>query len=195
MIEDNEPEPVILISGDELNITEIGARDTNQMIKETIDSAGRPDLYKNEDSWLHMAGYVFTKNFAARDNLIGCLERGTNTIVVINRLLKKHIPDGKKDNNTGRDFLLELNRNFTNMKLYSFKSEHGNGELHAKTIIANRNRAIIGSANFSVGGTDKNYELGLQVIGQTAYDLATIVDSIANNSNLCTLITEKNESE
>ena len=93
------------------------------------------------------------------DNLVECIKRGTKTRIVINRLLKKHIPKWKEDNNTGRDVLLKLNREYTNVQLYSFKSNEGDGDLHAKTIIANRSRAIVGSANFSVGGLDKNYEL------------------------------------
>jgi cardiolipin synthase len=183
-------EPIILITGTEINITNVGARDTNTAITDTINSAGS---VKGEDSWLHMAGYVFTKDFAAMDDLKECIGRGTKTRIVINRLLKKHVKDGQKDNNTGRDVLLQLNRDYTNVELYSFKSNSGDGDLHAKTIIANRSRAVVGSANFSVGGLDKNYELGLYVTGDTAFKLASFVDSIASNSNLCTLITEKNE--
>tara|TARA_Y100000590_G_C15743067_1_gene1020976 strand:- start:96 stop:674 length:579 start_codon:yes stop_codon:yes gene_type:complete len=185
-------EPIILITGPEFKNTDIGARDTNAAITDTINSAGSEE---GEDGWLHIAGYVFTKDFAAMDELVECIKRGTKTRIVINRLLKKHVPDGKKDNNTGRDMLLKLNRDYTNVELYSFKSSSGDGDLHAKTIVANRNRAVVGSANFSVGGLDKNYELGLYVTGNTAYNLALFVDSIANNSNLCTPITKKNELE
>ena len=190
MTDNQLQEPIILITGPEFRNTDVGARDTNATITDTINSAGSAE---REDSWLHIAGYVFTKDFAALNELTECIKRGTKTRIVINRLLKKHVKDGQKDNNTGRDVLLQLNRDYTNVQLYSFKSNSGDGDLHAKTIIANRSRAVVGSANFSVGGLDKNYELGLYVTGDTAFKLASFVDSIASNSNLCTLITEKNE--
>ena len=192
MTDNQLQEPIILITGPEFRNTDVGARDTNAAITDTIISAGSVE---GEDSWLHIAGYVFTKDFAAMNNLVECIRKGTKTRIVINRLLKKHVPDGKKDNNTGRDILLQLNRDYTNVELYSFKSNSGDGDLHAKTIVANRRRAVVGSANFSIGGLDRNYELGLYVTGNTAFNLASFVDSIAKNPNLCTLITEKNELE
>ena len=189
MSENNIQAPSILITGTELNFRDISARDTNQVIKETIDSARSE---KQESAWFHMLGFIFTKDFAALQNLKDCLARGTKTKIIINKLLKSDLKSGEKDFNTGRDILYELNRDYDNLELFSFKSKLGDGDLHAKTIVANRSRAIVGSANFSVGGLDKNYELGLYVTGHTAYDLAGIIDSIASNSSLCTKI-KKNQ--
>lgn len=54
------------------------------------------------------------------------------------------------------------------------QSSHGNSPLvHAKVAVADRRIAYLGSANFTAGGTDLNYETGLIVRGRQAEQLAT----------------------
>ena len=59
-----------MITGPEFRNTDVGARDTNATITDTINSAGSAE---GEDSWLHIAGYVFTKDFAAINELTECI--------------------------------------------------------------------------------------------------------------------------
>jgi len=51
-------------------------------------------------------------------------------------------------------------------------------QLHAKIIVADRKKAIVGSANLSWGGMYSNYEIGLLIEGEAAWKLAEIVDTL-----------------
>ena len=51
--------------------------------------------------------------------------------------------------------------------------------LHAKVIVADRKKAILGSANFSWGGMSSHYEIGVLVEGKDARTLSELVDEIA----------------
>lgn len=51
--------------------------------------------------------------------------------------------------------------------------------LHAKVIVADRKKAILGSANFSWGGMSSHYEIGVLIEGKDARTLSELVDEIA----------------
>jgi len=48
--------------------------------------------------------------------------------------------------------------------------------LHAKVIISDRCKAIIGSANFTWPGLTKNYEIGVYLEGPEVWNLSTLID-------------------
>jgi phosphatidylserine/phosphatidylglycerophosphate/cardiolipin synthase-like enzyme len=52
--------------------------------------------------------------------------------------------------------------------------------LHAKVIVADRKKAILGSANFSWGGMSSHYEIGVLLEGKDAWTLSELVDEIAS---------------
>ena len=56
--------------------------------------------------------------------------------------------------------------------------------LHAKVVIADRNVAVIGSANFTAGGFENNYEVGVLLKGKEVRTLASIIDKIAESPTL-----------
>ncbi len=56
-----------------------------------------------------------------------------------------------------------------------------NQMLHAKVIVADRKKAVLGSANFSWGGMSAHYEIGVLLEGKDAWTLSKLVDEVANS--------------
>lgn len=50
--------------------------------------------------------------------------------------------------------------------------------MHAKTIVADRQRALIGSANFTAGGFHRNIELGVEVGGSVPAEVVRLVERL-----------------
>lgn len=53
--------------------------------------------------------------------------------------------------------------------------------LHAKVVVVDREKALLGSANFSWGGMSAHYEVGVFLEGTEAYTLSKLVDDVANS--------------
>lgn len=51
--------------------------------------------------------------------------------------------------------------------------------VHAKVLVADRERAIIGSANLTWGGLVDNHEIGVLIEGEEAWDIARMVDALS----------------
>lgn len=77
-----------------------------------------------------------------------------------------------------RNELNSLASSFTHVKIIDF-SRINNQQLHAKILVVDRKKAVIGSANFSWGGMYANYEVGLFVEGEIAWELAGIIDALS----------------
>jgi phosphatidylserine/phosphatidylglycerophosphate/cardiolipin synthase-like enzyme len=54
--------------------------------------------------------------------------------------------------------------------------------LHAKVIVVDREKAVVGSANFSYGGMASHYEVGVYVDGDEAETLAKMIESVADST-------------
>lgn len=50
--------------------------------------------------------------------------------------------------------------------------------LHAKVIVADRKKALVGSANLSWSGLMNNIEIGVLIEGMTSWDLASLIDRL-----------------
>lgn len=171
--------PKILATGNELIRT--GNRSTESVIE---------DLIKNADDTIHIMAYLISEHATKFLNLIEqCLIRGVAITVVINDLYStKEKKDKKKKI---RNILLLLNDDYDTLTLADFNNSRG-GELHAKIIVVDRETAVFGSANFSFGGMSKNYELGIQIEGDPAWQLAKAITNISKNKKLCRII-QKNQ--
>jgi len=53
--------------------------------------------------------------------------------------------------------------------------------LHAKVVVVDREKAVLGSANFSWGGMSAHYEVGVLLEGPEAWTLSKLVDDVANS--------------
>lgn len=50
--------------------------------------------------------------------------------------------------------------------------------MHGKVLVADRARALLGSANFSAGGLSSNFEFGARIEGSFAVDIHRVVDRL-----------------
>ena len=72
--------------------------------------------------------------------------------------------------------LEKLSTEYPHMRIYDF--QHEIEDLHMKVIIADRRRAIIGSANLTWKGMVENLELGVFIEGGLAENVSRIIDEI-----------------
>lgn len=154
----------ILATGKDILID--GVRGTESAIR---------DIIRGADSEIHIMAYVISKHATwLLDDLQDALERGITTTMVINCLQTQDPPV--------RDLLREWNRAHPHFALcdYDVKGR----SVHAKAVVADRNLAVIGSANFSWHGMAANCEIGVLLEGKEAWLLSKIVDRVARQPSV-----------
>ncbi len=111
-------------------------------------------------------GFAFTDGWL-RDLLVERAHAGVAVTVV-----------GDRKNRVAR----ALHRDWpAGLPLAAFEDVDGMDEyrsLHAKVIVADRERAVIGSANFTLGGLERNLELGVRVEGETAERIVRTIEGL-----------------
>lgn len=141
--------------------TKHGVRGTGPVVEELIASAS------NE---LHMMAYVITPHARRILRLIEeALEGGVKVTIVANRL--------EEQDERVQARLRRLSKAHRHLHVADFRLLRG--ELHAKVVVADRMRAVIGSANFSFGGMANNYEIGVRIEGKEAWQISKLIDSLA----------------
>ncbi len=140
-----------------------GVRGTGPVIEE---------LMENIDNELHILAYVISEH---AEKFLGLIERalesGIKTTLVINNL--------QKQDTYVRDKLLKWKSKFRYFNLVDFNRKEKT--LHAKVVVVDREKAVVGSANFSWGGMSGNYEIGILLEGREAWTLSKLVDDVANS--------------
>jgi phosphatidylserine/phosphatidylglycerophosphate/cardiolipin synthase-like enzyme len=142
----------------------LGVRSVEPVVEELLRGAKRE---------IHLAAYLFTPEATGLINLLeAAADRGVRQMIVVNRLSSQDA--------TVRSRLTELASNFADVDLrdYSLKKS----QLHAKVVVADRSRALVGSANFTWGGMVSNYELGVLVEGELCWQLAHVIDVVARKA-------------
>jgi cardiolipin synthase len=137
-----------------------GIRGIEPVIQELILSA-RKDV--------HILAYLFTPQATKFIDLLEqAAERSVEVKILVNRF----------ENQDARiqSRLRAVERQRT-VKLGTLGGEDGR-QLHAKVVVADRRRAVIGSANFSWGGMVVNYEVGVLIEGQQAWKMAKLIDEL-----------------
>ncbi len=128
------------------------------------------ELIREADNEIQILAYVLTPEAIHLLSLLReAAARGVRITMIINSLDTQHQAIRKE--------LQTLLSGFPYTKILNFKRRKG--QLHAKLLIADRKRAVVGSANFTWMGMYANYELGLLVEGETAWELATVVDFLS----------------
>lgn len=126
------------------------------------------DLISGASHEIHILAYVMSFRAGKILELLGgALERGVSVRIVINDLDRQHPAIVGK--------LRTMQKQHAHMKVTDFRPPKG--DLHAKVIVADRKKTVIGSANFSFGGMTNNYEIGVLIEGKEAWEMAKIVDS------------------
>ena len=145
-------------------------------------------LVKNAKEEIHILVFSFGPEAEGLwDMLADILERGKRVTIVVNEFSK--LDDNKWDQEIIKKRLQELNDKFggSNFVLADFEKPD-RGDLHAKVMVADREKMIIGSANLSAGGQKNNYEMGVLIEGSEAWKVADVIEQIAQNKELCTIV-------
>ena len=120
---------------------------------------------------IHVLAYTVSTEGMHIINLLETgLRRGLRICLVVNKMHEK--------DRTVVDALLGLNRKYSRLVLGDFH-DPGGRDLHAKVLVADREAAIIGSANMSWRGMSGNYEIGVLIRDKSCWKLADMIDGLA----------------
>ena len=141
--------------------TAAGFRTVDSVLRELILSANREVL---------VAAYFLSPAALEFLRLLeGALARGVAVTVVVSSMRSQ--PKGV------RKYLEELRGRYPHARILEFRDPLG-GRLHAKAVVVDRNRALVGSANFTWGGLVANYEICVLLEGPQAAEVARLLDAI-----------------
>lgn len=130
------------------------------------------ELIISSEKEIHLLAYLFTTSAI---KILELLEsragRGIAILLVVNHIKSQPIEI--------QTWFQSASSRFPHVKIVDFGGEHDDN-LHAKVIVSDRKKAVVGSANFSWGGMVANYEVAVLVEGQPAWKLAAAIDSLAS---------------
>ncbi len=121
-----------------------------------------------------IVSYLITKGaLPLFEKIVNMAERGICTTVVINSLIEA--------DEIIRDYLLEVQKkSYPLFRVFSFRDING-CNMHAKVMVVDRQKAIVGSANLSWGGIAGNYEIGVLLVGEIVWKIANLIDELIAN--------------
>lgn len=100
------------------------------------------------------------------------LSRDVDVRILVNQF-HNHFP-------AAQAMLLSFSRKYLNFKLYDFTHPDGY-DLHAKMIVVDRERAIIGSSNISRRGFFENHELAVMLTGREVSKVANAFERLVTH--------------
>ncbi len=102
------------------------------------------------------------------------LDSGIRCTLIVDRL--------DEQNPQMREWIRDVSRRHTDtLRVADFRGEDDNDHLHAKIVVADRRRAIVGSANLTAHGLLLAHELALSIEGPAADDIAGRMDLLARS--------------
>lgn len=122
-----------------------------------------------------MLAYVFAPSARHLLGLLDqALQRGVRLTLVVNVIPDEPVALSAE--------LRNLASRFPRATVRFFRDPDG-AQLHAKMLVVDRAKAIVGSANLTWSGFSKNHEIGLMVEGAVAWELALLADTIAKSQH------------
>jgi len=142
--------------------TQRGIRGFESVMEEIISSA---------ESEILVISYVITSSaLHVLELMEKALHRGVKITIVINNINELD-PDV-------RNRLFSIERKFPRtFNLINFR-DFADRDIHAKAVIADRKKAVIGSANLSWGGIRANYEIGVLIEGEPVWHIVKVIDNL-----------------
>jgi len=129
------------------------------------------DLVTNAQKEIHMIAYLITSSAMPVLQLLKKrAEQGIRVNFIINSLdgLEKEV----------RYYLLGAQEKFPGVfRVVNFQ-DIMKRDIHAKILIVDRQKALIGSANLSWGGIAGNYEMGVLIEGELAWHIAKLIEFV-----------------
>jgi len=154
----NENKVSLIVTGLEILLPQ--TRSIDSVVQQLIQEAKRE---------IHVAAYLLTKGaLHIIEQLERSAENGIKITILVDHLEEQEYPIVRR---------LKSLATRPNVSVISFCDPKG-GHLHAKVLVVDRTKAVIGSANLSWGGMVTNYEIGVLVEGETAWKIAEIIDRL-----------------
>lgn len=110
------------------------------------------------------------------DGLERAAERGRTVVVIVNRFARQPMDVRQRLGNLMQD------RPWC--RVLDFSSPDPEEDLHAKVVVVDRARALVGSANLSRHGLLINHELAVVIEGAPAAEVARTIDLLLENRRL-----------
>ncbi|OIQ10640.1 Cardiolipin synthase A [Moorella thermoacetica] len=127
------------------------------------------ELIRTASNEIQVVTYLLTSEDLV-DLLVEAAQRGIKIYIVLDSL------SGQPE--TVRSKLQAASSIFSYFTVKEFCKEHS-GNLHAKTIICDRTRAIVGSANFTRAGmVSGNHEIAVLISGPEVARLARLIEAL-----------------
>lgn len=130
------------------------------------------ELITGAEKEIHLVAYLITSSaLPVLHMLEKASERGVRVVLMVNSVyeLEEKV----------KSYLFRLHeRSGTLFQIVSFR-DFMNRELHAKIIVVDRRKALVGSANLSWGGIAGNYEMGILVEGEPAWQIAKVIETVS----------------
>jgi len=150
------PLKAILATGDRL--VGGGVRSFEQVIEELIRAAR---------SEIQIAAYSFDRSFVGVLESLWHLGSAGVTITVVTRAISVQHPEVQ----------VALKKLHESQTVIEFPDSPA-GRLHMKVLVVDRENAVIGSANFTMGGLVSNHELGVWLTGPEAWKVGMLLDRL-----------------
>lgn len=134
---------------------------------------------------IQIAAYGITPGAKEFLELIAaCLSKGLIVTLIVNKF-------GKQPKEIQK-MIGELARRYPHFNLFGFQPKERNEDLHAKLIVVDRSRALIGSPNLTWRGLVSNHELAVVVDGPAAGTVAGLLDMLARDSRARPIVPSEN---
>lgn len=130
------------------------------------------DLLSNARHEILLTAYSIGKADRIFNLLEAALARGVRVRMVVNRLSEQY--------DSIQRHLKQLQRKYPYFFLHSFEPDNKRGDLHAKVLVVDRQRALIGSSNLSYSGMILNHEIAVVVGKEEAESIASAIDKLLN---------------
>lgn len=139
-----------------------GTRSINSTLEEMLQSA---------TDEIQIAAYILTEGAREFTELLSsCLRRGIKITLILNRFEKQPAKT--------RKILIDLLHQYNHFNLFEFNPETTNEDLHAKIIVVDRSKAVIGSSNLSWKGLILNHEIAAAISGPSAAKVGSLIDKL-----------------
>jgi phosphatidylserine/phosphatidylglycerophosphate/cardiolipin synthase-like enzyme len=112
-----------------------------------------------------------------------CLARGIRVTIIINRYYAKPL--------SIRNKLESLASIFPYIQILNFIPENASDDLHAKIIVVDRSRALVGSANLTWNGLIGNHELAVIVYGSVASKIGELFDKLSQDPHITKVVPQQ----
>lgn len=153
----------VYLAGTGLPVVERYVRSAQNVLEEIVLEAREEIL---------IAAYTISGNLKDFFRLLErAAARGVSLSIVVNRF--------ESQSDSVRRFLCGLKKKYPHVSLFSYDGE---GELHMKVVVADRKRALVGSANLTWRGLTENLELCVLIEGKPARIVAEVLEAVINSS-------------